>query len=516
MNCGTSYIMQSFSTRVHPFVQAHMHQHKHRAIPPRQSHGGQRAMRWEGAPCSRSFGGGTICTKSERSHGSCGPTCLLGGSGREHGRVSTASGRVDGRRESPRGLEPAHPPTAGLRWGDGLLTGAAGAVLAAAVYCGGLGLPSAALATDVAKVGTCLLANCQVELAKCVGDFECLENLVCLNTCTNRPDETACQIRCGDLYADKAVEAFNACAVSERKCVPQRVDKNLFPVPPDCSLDTQFDLNMFQGRWYITAGLNRLFDTFDCQEHFFGVPEPGNLYAKINWRIDKGDNDFIERSTIQTFNQDMVKPAVLYNHDNEYLHYEDDWYILASKPEEYVVVYYRGNNDAWTGYGGAVIYTRAASLPQEIVPEVSAAVERAGMKWSDFVVTDNTCGPHPPPVPLIQKVERGAGKVVEVVEKEAEGDLSALRNFVAKEARQIESELERDLLSFGKGFTVIEKDLLEVLQGEGKSLPQVLVKDASELEEKARKFLETVEAKYAPPPFAINLPNIFQGFRPFG
>ena len=30
-----------------------------------------------------------------------------------------------------------------------------------------------------------------------------------------------------------------------------------------------------QGRWYITAGLNPLFDTFDCQEHFFGVPEEG-------------------------------------------------------------------------------------------------------------------------------------------------------------------------------------------------------------------------------------------------
>ena len=30
-----------------------------------------------------------------------------------------------------------------------------------------------------------------------------------------------------------------------------------------------------QGRWYITAGLNPLFDQFDCQEHYFGVPEPG-------------------------------------------------------------------------------------------------------------------------------------------------------------------------------------------------------------------------------------------------
>ena len=73
-----------------------------------------------------------------------------------------------------------------------------------------------------------------------------------------------------------------------------------------------------QGRWYITAGLNPLFDTFDCQEHFFGVPEPGKLYGKINWRIPKGNRDFIERSTVQTFDQvtlvfkspEMRKPAV--------------------------------------------------------------------------------------------------------------------------------------------------------------------------------------------------------------
>ena len=75
-----------------------------------------------------------------------------------------------------------------------------------------------------------------------------------------------------------------------------------------------------QGRWYITAGLNPLFDTFDCQEHFFGAPEPGKLYGKINWRIPKGNRDFIERSTVQTFDQVILalkspvlrKPATSY------------------------------------------------------------------------------------------------------------------------------------------------------------------------------------------------------------
>jgi violaxanthin de-epoxidase len=52
---------------------------------------------------------------------------------------------------------------------------------------------------------------------------------------------------------------------------------------------------------------------------------------------------------------------VLWNHDNEYLHYNDDWYILASKPDEYLLIYYKGNNDAWKGYGGATVYTRHVS-----------------------------------------------------------------------------------------------------------------------------------------------------------
>ena len=69
-----------------------------------------------------------------------------------------------------------------------------------------------------------------------------------------------------------------------------------------------------QGRWYITAGLNPLFDDFDCQEHYFGVPEAGKLYGKINWRIKKPNDDFIERSTVQTFKQvglNMLTPHSL-------------------------------------------------------------------------------------------------------------------------------------------------------------------------------------------------------------
>jgi hypothetical protein len=69
-----------------------------------------------------------------------------------------------------------------------------------------------------------------------------------------------------------------------------------------------------------------------------------------------------------------------------------------------------GNNDAWRGYGGAVLYTRARSLPQEIVPDLKAAAESAGLKWEDFKATDNSCGPHPPKASLLQvRSARAAG-----------------------------------------------------------------------------------------------------------
>jgi VDE lipocalin domain len=125
--------------------------------------------------------------------------------------------------------------------------------------------PPPATAADTVRIGTCLLAKCQLQLAQCLGDTKCLQNIVCLNRCNSAEDEAGCQIRCGDLYGDRAVDTFNACAVSEQKCVPQRQDEGLYPVPPDCALDSGFDLASFTGRWYITAGQNELFDTFDCQ-----------------------------------------------------------------------------------------------------------------------------------------------------------------------------------------------------------------------------------------------------------
>uniref|UniRef100_A0A0D6QU20 VDE lipocalin domain-containing protein n=1 Tax=Araucaria cunninghamii TaxID=56994 RepID=A0A0D6QU20_ARACU len=133
-------------------------------------------------------------------------------------------------------------------------------------------------------------------------------------------------------------------------------------------------------------------------------------------------------SIIQRWVQDPYKLGVLHNHDNEYLHYQEDWYILSSKienkPDDYVFVYYRGKNDAWEGYGGSVVYTRSPVLPASIVPELEKAAEKVGMDFKKFKRTDNSCGPAPPLLVRLgnkmEELEQSIGKELELLGKEAE------------------------------------------------------------------------------------------------
>lgn len=86
-----------------------------------------------------------------------------------------------------------------------------------------------------------------------------------------------------------------------------------------------FDTSKFTGDWYISAGLNPIFDTFDCQLHKFEAPAPQEVVGNLTWRIGTPDGGFFTRSAVQKFKQDEQRPGVLLNHGNEFLHYEDDW-----------------------------------------------------------------------------------------------------------------------------------------------------------------------------------------------
>lgn len=111
-------------------------------------------------------------------------------------------------------------------------------------------------ATDPSKIVGCLFQKCSVQLGKCIASPLCLANVVCINTCNNRPDEIECQIKCGDIFDNPAIAEFNKCAVSDMSCVPQQQDDGMYPVPSKDVTVPKFNTNFFNGRLYISAGTN--------------------------------------------------------------------------------------------------------------------------------------------------------------------------------------------------------------------------------------------------------------------
>jgi len=228
------------------------------------------------------------------------------------------------------------------------------------------------------------------------------------------------------------------------------------------TLVKEFSTDDLQGNWYISAGLNKAFDTFDCQLHKFEAPTPTKLVGNLQWRIKDpiAGSNFVTRYTVQEFVQDKQQPGILYNHDNDFLHYQDDWYILAQKKNEYVVVYYRGSNDAWDGYGGAVVYSTAPSLDPKYFPEIDAALQKVGRSFSDFTLTDNSCKAAETKIEELEAdlvfVEARVATGLQTAEKnlvtEVKRDVTAVGKEVVKDIRVVEREVVKDV-------TLIEKEL---------------------------------------------------------
>ena len=393
--------------------------------------------------------------------------------------------------QAPPTAPPAHPLKA-------LQLAAGGAALAASFATA---LPANAVIQDTAAVGKCVVTQCTGKLAKCLTSPKCAANLVCINTCTGRADESECQIRCGDLFENDVVGEFNACAVSQKKCVPQRGDDGAWPVPPQESYVKAFNTQVFDGRWYISAGLNPVFDTFDCQVHFFTAPTPKTLYGKLNWRIAEPDGEFFTKDTIQRFVEDDKQPGILYNHDNEYLHYQDDWYVLdydggkgdKDSKDAFVLVYYRGRNDAWDGYGGAVLYTRTPYASKAVNERCAEACKKAGIDFAAFRVPDNSCSAESASERLLLR-EKYASKVLLVGEQALQEEATQVRraavSTIAKDAKGAEKAALK-LEKLVEGFEAeAARDVLRVeaaIERDIVAAEKELVKDATNVEKELEK-----------------------------
>lgn len=90
------------------------------------------------------------------------------------------------------------------------------------------------------------------------------------------------------------------------------------------------------------------------------------------------------------------------------------------------------------------MYTRASVLPASLVPTLQTAAEAAGLDWSKFQLTDNSCPAKPPAKGPLEELE---------------SDFERAEKFAESRIEALEKDLAPELRSFGRGFTVLEKEV---------------------------------------------------------
>lgn len=186
----------------------------------------------------------------------------------------------------------------------------------------------------------------------------------------------------------------------------------------------------------------------------------------MNWRIEEPDGEFFTRDAVQEFVQDPNIPGKLHNGDNDYLHYQDDWYIIdyaADGNKEgtppFAFVYYRGENDAWIGYGGAVIYTRDSKLPEELLPRLREAAKKVNFDFDkDFEVTDNSCKTLEKGEQVVLR-EKFAGKMAIQTEKQLQQQAVLARTAASNEVGTVEKVAEKALKTIEDDAVKLEQEL---------------------------------------------------------
>jgi len=260
---------------------------------------------------------------------------------------------------------------------------------------------------------SCATGKCARELQSCFTNPGCAKGMGCMFSCMGRADEGTCQVRCLDLHQNAQMDALTDCTLTKNGCYPPlKPDPKYPPVPVDAA-QPDFDLqSTFKGKWLVAAGHNKAFDCFDCQEHdFYPVAGDGGsegaaraVDATFKYRVKRDDGTWFTRSgdkrltAVEDTGKQRGGPSgghLRLTLRPDSMRYMDDWYVLASEPDAFIVVAYRGHNAAWDGYGGLNVYTRTGRLPDEAdgekLAKIRAGIEKVGLSLSDLTQIDNSC-----------------------------------------------------------------------------------------------------------------------------
>jgi len=225
---------------------------------------------------------------------------------------------------------------------------------------------------------------------------------------------------------------------------------------------------------------------------FFTETEPGKFFGKLNWRIQEPDGEYFTRDAIQQFVQHPKQPGHMINHDNEYLHYQDDWYIIDYAADDnkegvppFAFIYYRGANDAWIGYGGAFVYTRDSKLPPELIPRLREAAKKVNFDYDkDFTATDNTCTEISDGERILMR-EKFAGKALIQTEDQIQAATVRARGNAVNSVKAQKMLVDGELEQAQKAFADLEKTAV--------NFEKEIVKDVTKAEKEIVKDVIEVE-----------------------
>ena len=177
---------------------------------------------------------------------------------------------------------------------------------------------------------------------------------------------------------------------------------------------------------------------------------------------------------------------------------QDDWYIVDYAADDnkegtppFAFVYYRGENDAWVGYGGVVVYTRDAKLPESLLPRLREAAKKVNFDFDkDFTITDNSCKALEKGEEVILR-EKFAGKMAIQTEQQLQQQAVLARTAAVNTLQQEEKVVEKAFQNIEEKALSFEKELVKDIV----NVEQEIVKDVVNVEKEIVKDVEKVEAE---------------------
>jgi len=156
---------------------------------------------------------------------------------------------------------------------------------------------------------------------------------------------------------------------------------------------------------------------------------------------------------------------------------------------DFALVYYRGANDAWVGYGGAVVYTRESRLPDSLIPRLRESVKKVNFDFDkDFTITDNTCRVQTDKDKLVLR-EQFAGNVVIQSEKQLQSEVVKARGMAVNNVKAQQLFVTDEYKMAQNAFDRLENSVASF----EKELASEVVKDVTFVEKEVIKDIVNVE-----------------------